>query len=95
MVIVIHVQKNPCSKHIELWEMGPNPYGMTRHSPANVPLCTKTIDINANGTVVPPMATLNIPYAYLFDMPNPNGTPVIFATADLLLCATRVSAAAA
>jgi hypothetical protein len=63
MVMLIRVQKNPGSMHIELWEMGPNPYRMTRHSPINVPLRTNTIDIDANSTVVPPMATFNIPYA--------------------------------
>ncbi|KAF8419673.1 hypothetical protein EV426DRAFT_538359 [Tirmania nivea] len=90
LVIIIHVTHQPDSLHIELWSMQANPNPRTRNAPPNIPVATGEIDIDALGTVTPPMATITIPYDMLFDAAHLNAQDIVLTAAELSDIATTI-----
>ncbi|KAF8430339.1 hypothetical protein EV426DRAFT_581063 [Tirmania nivea] len=83
LVIILHVTPDPHSLHIEAWRLQPNPNPRGRRPRAEIPMCINTIEIDAGGTVQPPMANLTIPYNCLFDDPHPNAVDIVFSAPEL------------
>lgn len=79
IVIIIRITQQPDSLHIELWSMQ-----------ANIPVATEEIDIDALGTVTPPMAAISIRYDILFDDAHPNAQDIVLTAAELSDIATTI-----
>jgi hypothetical protein len=59
------------------------PVTRSRSIQPNIPAATSTIDIDANGALTHPNASLVIPYHYIFDVPHPNAADIALTSARL------------
>ncbi|KAG0633187.1 hypothetical protein HOY80DRAFT_1064837 [Tuber brumale] len=91
MVIVITICMRPKARHLECWEMLPDPnQRVTRSSHPTREGCSQYFDIDHAGAVSGPVDGLVIPYNTVFDKPHPSEADIILSQGKLSKLALHI-----